>query len=110
MYEVLDGIDILVVPSLWVENTPLVIYSAQAAGCPVIASDFPGMSEVVINNENGFLFAPGDTTELAEKLLVLINDRTALNNMRSAPVSVKSTKQYVSELLVIWDMEKVTTK
>ena len=38
---VFAGIDVLVVPSVWYENTPLVISSAQQAGCPVIASDMP---------------------------------------------------------------------
>ena len=56
--EVLADIDCLVVPSPWCENTPLVVYSALAAKCPIVASDFPGLSEVVKDGHNGLLFPP----------------------------------------------------
>ena len=36
---ILSQLDVLAVPSLWFENAPLVVYSAQAAGLPVVASD-----------------------------------------------------------------------
>jgi glycosyltransferase involved in cell wall biosynthesis len=49
-------LDVLVVPSIWYENTPLVIYSAQAAGCPVIASNLGGIAEVKHHEDNGLLF------------------------------------------------------
>ena len=57
-------LDVLVVPSIWYENTPLVIYSAQAAGCPVIASNLGGMAEVVEHEKNGLLFEAGDVAGL----------------------------------------------
>ncbi|MEZ6036993.1 MAG: glycosyltransferase family 4 protein [Planctomycetota bacterium] len=56
--------DVLVVPSTWYENTPFVVLEAFAAGVPVIASDLGGLSEVVVPDRNGLLFAPGDATAL----------------------------------------------
>ena len=44
--EILAGIDVLIVPSIWHENTPLVVQEAQAAGCAVVASDRGGLSEI----------------------------------------------------------------
>ena len=35
----------LVVPSIWYENTPLVIYNALAAGCPLVVTNLGGMAE-----------------------------------------------------------------
>ena len=67
--EVMGGIDILVVPSLWYENTPLVVYSAQAAGRPVIASNLPGISVAVAHDINGLLFETGSVDDLARQLL-----------------------------------------
>jgi len=64
--EIFEKIDVLVVPSIWFENTPLVIYSALAAGCPVIATDLGGLSEVIEDRINGLLFRKGDVTGLAE--------------------------------------------
>ena len=40
------AIDCLVMPSLWLENSPVVIQEAFAAGVPVIASGQGGMAEV----------------------------------------------------------------
>src|SRR6266850_1227159 len=62
---VLAGIDLLVVPSVWRENTPLVVYSAQAAGCPVIGSDVEGIAEIIEHERNGLLFPAGDADALA---------------------------------------------
>src|SRR5262249_47941044 len=53
---VLASLDLLVVPSIWYENTPVVIYEAMAAGCVVLASDVPGIAEVIRDGENGGLF------------------------------------------------------
>ncbi|MEO6081350.1 MAG: glycosyltransferase [Steroidobacteraceae bacterium] len=55
--KVLDGIDALVVPSLWHENMALVTLSARAAACPIIASDIGGLSDVVVHDKNGAVLA-----------------------------------------------------
>ncbi len=64
---VLSGIHILVVPSLWRENTPFVVLEARAAGIYIIASDIPGISEVRFPGRLR-LFSKGDSRELAEIL------------------------------------------
>jgi glycosyltransferase involved in cell wall biosynthesis len=58
-------IDVLVLPSLWLENSPVVIQEAHACGCPVVASDLGGMRELVKDRLNGRLFPPGDVRALA---------------------------------------------
>jgi len=94
---ILSGLDVLVVPSIWYENTPLVIYSAQAAGCPVIASNLGGMSEVVAHGENGLLFEPGDADGLADLIRQLDGEMigTLANNARVP----KPVSEYSKELL-----------
>lgn len=61
--------DLLVVPSLWYENTPFTLLEALAVGMPVLASDLGGIREVVVPGQNGGLFAAGDAAALAELLL-----------------------------------------
>lgn len=100
--DILAEIDVLVVPSLWYENTPLVIYSAMAAGCPVIASDLGGMSEVVEHNVNGLLVCPGDPQELAKAIMRLVEERDLLERLSSGCTRPKSIKEYVSELYGIY--------
>ena len=61
---VFAGMDALVVPSTWYENTPFVVLEAFAAGVPVLASDLGGLREVVRDGENGLLFRAGDAASL----------------------------------------------
>ncbi len=96
---VLNGIDVLVVPSIWYENTPLVIYSAQAAGCPIIASDVGGISEVVKDSVNGLLFPAGDPQALALALKTLSHDRDLLKQMAERAIEPLSAERYASALL-----------
>lgn len=103
--EVLADLDVLVVPSLWYENTPLVIYSAQAANCPVIASNFPSISEVVCNQVNGLLFEAGNVNELTNQLLSLIDAPNLATKLSNNSLQPKSTATYVDELLNIWELK-----
>jgi glycosyltransferase involved in cell wall biosynthesis len=103
--KVLAGIDVLVVPSLWYENSPLVIYSALAAGCPVLASNYPGMSEVVINGRNGLVFRPGDQAELRDAIRRLCDEKDLLPHLRENCNKPKSTSQYVAELLELYEID-----
>lgn len=105
--QVLNDIDVLVVPSLWSENTPLVLYSAQAARCPVVASDFPGISEVIHDEVNGLLFDAGNATALSKQLFRLIDERGLAQRLSANAIAPKSTASYVDELLEIWQVKYV---
>src|SRR5262249_57931996 len=50
------NIDWVIVPSIWWENSPLVIQEAFAYGKPVICSDIGGMAEKVTDRVNGLHF------------------------------------------------------
>lgn len=100
--QVFADIDILVVPSLWYENTPLVLYSAQAARCPVIASDLPGLAEVIQHDKNGLLFTSGSSIDLAHQLSRLINEYELLLRLSANTRPPKCTANYVDELLTMW--------
>lgn len=101
--EVLAGIDALVVPSLWYENSPLVVYSAQASRCPVVASDFPGISEVIRDGENGLLFEAGNIQALSRQLSRLIEEPGLSERLSANSQRPKSTTRYVDELLRFWN-------
>lgn len=104
--DILAGIDVLVVPSLWYENTPLVIYSALAARCPVVASDFPGMSEVVRHRVNGLTFKPGDALALRAAIASLSDEEGLLGAMRERCQRPKSSREYVDELLSLYGQHR----
>jgi glycosyltransferase involved in cell wall biosynthesis/MoaA/NifB/PqqE/SkfB family radical SAM enzyme len=54
--DVFNRVDAIVVPSVWAENSPLVIHEAQQARVPVITADAGGMAEYVRHEVNGLLF------------------------------------------------------
>lgn len=61
-------VDWVVVPSIWWENSPLVIQEAFQHGRPVICSDIGGMAEKVTALTNGLHFRAGDVESLADTL------------------------------------------
>ncbi|MGL1442066.1 glycosyltransferase, partial [Vibrio parahaemolyticus] len=54
--------DLLLVPSLWKENSPGVVFQALGTGLPIMASDRGGLPELVVPGENGFLVSAGDAS------------------------------------------------
>ena len=76
--QALSEIDVLVVPSIWPENSPLVIREAFLAGVPVVASRIGGIPEIVEDGVNGFLFGPGDVPDLHRLMLRLIETPSLL--------------------------------
>jgi glycosyltransferase involved in cell wall biosynthesis len=75
----LSQIDVLVVPSLWHENAPLVMLEALAHGVPVLVSDVPGMTECVTDGVNGLTFRVGDVDDLHRKLQWIVSQPDVLN-------------------------------
>lgn len=72
--DVFNRCDAIVVPSIWVENSPLVIHEAQQARVPVITADAGGMAEYVRQEVNGLLFEHRSATALAEQMQRLVDD------------------------------------
>jgi glycosyltransferase involved in cell wall biosynthesis len=102
IYEVISELDVLVVPSLWYENTPLVIYHAHAVKCPVIASNLEGMTEAVRNNIDGFVFEKGNHIQLAECLTILMDNNGILNDFKRNIKLPKCNKAYAKEMIDIY--------
>jgi len=62
--KILAGLDVLVVPSIWYENSPLTIQEAFLAGIPVITSDLGGMAELIRDEGAGITFRARDPEAL----------------------------------------------
>jgi glycosyltransferase involved in cell wall biosynthesis len=72
---------LLVVPSLWYENSPLVLQEARRARLPVLASDLGALPEV-LDQGAGWLFPAGDAAALAERLAAFMADPAGLERAR----------------------------
>lgn len=86
---VLAAFDLLVVPSVWEENSPLVIREAFAAGVPVVASRIGGIPETVVEGRGGLLFEPGDARDLARVLARFVDEPDLLPALRSTIPAVR---------------------
>ncbi len=100
--QVLRNLDVLVVPSLWGENSPNVILEAFAHHTPVIASNLGGMAELVQHEQNGLLFDLNDEASLARQLQRLITEPELLPKLRAGIKPVKSIAEEMQELETIY--------
>ena len=93
--ELMARVDWVVIPSIWWENSPLVIQEAFAHSRPVIGSDIGGIAEN-IRGRGGLTFRAGDAEDLASVMAKAIGDynmfRTLLK-MMTAPISSKQSAE-----------------
>jgi glycosyltransferase involved in cell wall biosynthesis len=59
----------VVVPSEWYENNPMTIIESYFLGTPVIGADIGGIPEILLSQQTGFLFPPGDAKTLSNLVL-----------------------------------------
>ena len=97
--EVLRGIHILSVPSVWYESSPLVLTSALNAHVPLIVSDLGGLTEMIHDGDYGFSFPPGNA-DFFSKLISKIKDKPEIIiNIRKNMSSIKrTTLDYAKEI------------
>ena len=89
--------DVLVIPSIWFENSPLTINEAFIHQAPVIAGDVGGMKELV-SDQYGALFTVGDAQSLAEKLRLVVESPELIAEWKANLPQVKTIQENVVEL------------
>jgi len=73
------------VPSVWPENSPIVVYEALTAGIPIVASNIGGIPDLVRNDKDGILVKAASVADLAEGLVrIYSDDEKCLAMSRSA--------------------------
>ena len=95
-------IDVLVVPSLWMENSPLVIHEAFMAGVPVVGARAGGIADLLDDGRNGFLYDPASPGALAAALQELITHRGRLAEFARHAPPVKSIADDARDWLRIY--------
>ena len=106
--DVLNHVDAIVVPSIWAENSPLVIHEALQARVPVITADAGGMSEYIKHRENGLLFKHRDAEDLSLQMQKLIDDLQLANEISkqgylfSEDKNIPSIEGHASEIEKIY--------
>ncbi len=98
----MQSIDVLVVPSLWPENLPMVVLEAYASGTPVIGSRVGGIAEYV--GDESMLFEP----DSVESLQAVLGDWLARGKPASV-VQVKTADRMAAETFRVYE-ESVARK
>ena len=101
-----DAIDIVIVPSTEKESFGLVATEAMLSKKPVVAANQGGLSEIVVNDETGYLFEPNSTIDLCYKLEKLISNPILRNAFAEAGYKRVnenfSTEKYVKSIEKIY--------
>ena len=108
--EILSNTDVLVVPSIWFENSPLTIHEAFIAGIPVITSNLGGMADLVQHGVNGLLFEVGNADDLRDKVNAIINDRRLLEKLRKGIPHVKTIEEDARDMEERYERLKTSVK
>lgn len=101
--EILRGIDVVVVPSIWLENSPVSIHEALAAHTPVIASRLGGVTDLVQHEQNGLLFQRGDPEDLAAQIYRLATDPALYSRLAMNAKAVHNVDDEAGRLEALYE-------
>ncbi|MCC6160279.1 MAG: glycosyltransferase family 4 protein [Deltaproteobacteria bacterium] len=99
--DVWGEIDVLIVPSLWAENAPMVITEAHAAGVPVIAADHGALPEMVGPDRGGWLFTGLDAFALRAVVTRLLRDPGEIDRAAATirpPVPIATVAELIDDV------------
>ena len=96
-------IDVLIVPSICYENSPLTINEAFLSKIPVITANIGGMAELVKDGEYGFTFPVGDAEKLAERIQLFIKNPELKDKLSANLPEVNDIKTHAKEILNIYN-------
>lgn len=99
MAAVLRQIDVLVIPSRWYENSPLVMLSALACHTPVVVSAVEGLTEFVKEGHNGFSFRRGDWRHLRDQLERFVADSNLAPQLSCSTAYPRTTLDMTRDVL-----------
>lgn len=103
MADVLGGLDVLVIPSTWYENSPLILLQALATHTPVVVADVLGLTEFVAHGRDGFHFRRGDAADLARQLARFAQDPSLAREMSPAVAYPRRARDMALDVLSMYE-------
>ncbi|HVT88207.1 MAG TPA: glycosyltransferase family 4 protein [Tepidisphaeraceae bacterium] len=101
-----EHIDTFVLPSISTEGMPLTILEAMSSHLPVVATNIPGIGEVVEHDQTGLLVPPGNIPALANAIVILARNPQLCRQMgmrgRDRVVASFSCERMASEVSAIY--------
>lgn len=98
----LAEVDVVVIPSRWVENSPNVILEAQAMAIPLVGSAIGGIAELVRHEVNGLLFEVNDAADLARQLQRLLDEPDLLCRLSRQALPLRTTEDELDDIIRVF--------
>jgi glycosyltransferase involved in cell wall biosynthesis len=95
---VMAEMDVVVLPSIFLEVFGLVVLEAFSVGRPVIVTDSGGPSETVRHGIDGLVVPPNDAASLAAAMSLLVAEPQRVADMAAAIRPVRTLQQHVDDL------------
>jgi glycosyltransferase involved in cell wall biosynthesis len=95
--EIYADLDVLVVPSLWPENSPLVIHEAFMHGTAVVASHMGGIPELITDEVNGILYEATNISDLTACLQRFVDNPALASRLAARAPRVKPIEDDAQE-------------
>lgn len=98
--------DIFFLPS-YNEGMPMAILDAMGYGLPIISTTVGGISKIVLNGKNGFLFEPGDIDGFSNSLIELLLDNDKRKSFERVSVNIikdsYSLEKHIKKLYLLYE-------
>ncbi len=100
--QLMRSVDVVLVPSIWWENSPVVIQECLRNRRPIVCSNIGGMAEKVRNGIDGFHFPVGSATDLAALLETLSQDRARVSAISEGMRYPATAQQIIDEHIQLY--------
>ena len=101
--DVMNSLDVVVLPSIWPETFGFTILEALSYGVPVIVSDNVGAKDLIKNGNNGYVY--NSKEELEKILKEIIVDRKILSNINEnilADSELLSMEKHANDIMELY--------
>ena len=94
MPEILQMLDIYILPSLW-EGLPLAVLEAMAAKKPIVATNVGGIPTAIVHEHSGLLVPPKDPEALTNAILKILK-----NSNLAASLAENAYKRFLKHFTI----------
>jgi glycosyltransferase involved in cell wall biosynthesis len=102
VFSTIADLDMLAVPSQWLETGPLVVLEAQSVGTPILGSNLGGIAELVDHGVNGWLLPAGDVLAWSKAIALFSKRPDLLAELRNRIKPVRTMNTVASEMTDIY--------
>jgi glycosyltransferase involved in cell wall biosynthesis len=102
----------VIVPSIWMENSPIVIQEAMAHSRPVIGSNRGGIPWLIEDNKSGLIFDIKKENDLSDKIIELLNNPKQIKQFAISAndrfYKIFNNKEIMKNIFQIYNSDKLS--